>query len=123
VYWWFDPFSQVTVPFAAILMNLNCTCAPAGSEAFRGDDFLAEFVGFRDRKGMFSPARTAKAELFGLDSTAFFGQLVSLEPCERTVSALAMMRDTPTLCGIVEIYPIPPVDPTVSTEPKTTGPV
>jgi hypothetical protein len=47
VYWWFDPFSQVTVPFAAILMNLNCTCAPAGSEAFRGDDFLAEFVGFR----------------------------------------------------------------------------
>jgi len=35
VYWWFDPFSHVTVPFAAIFMNLNCICVPAGMDALR----------------------------------------------------------------------------------------
>jgi hypothetical protein len=50
-----------------------------------------------------------KTELFGLDSTAFFGQLVSLEPCESTVAALAMTRDRSTMRGVFEIYPTPSV--------------
>jgi hypothetical protein len=37
-----------------------------------------------------------KFELFGLDSRAFFAQLVTLERCQSTVPALAMMRDRPT---------------------------
>jgi hypothetical protein len=48
-----------------------------------------------------------KFELFGLDSRAFFAQLVTLERCQSTVPALAMMRDRPTMRGILEIYPAP----------------
>lgn len=35
VYVWFAPFSQVTVPLAPILMNLNWIPCPAGTETFR----------------------------------------------------------------------------------------
>jgi hypothetical protein len=48
-----------------------------------------------------------KTEMFGLESKAFFGRLVSLGQCDSSVPALAMMRDTPTLCGVFEIYPTP----------------
>ena len=48
-----------------------------------------------------------KFELFGLNSRAFFAQLVTLERCQSTVPPLAMMRDRPTMRGILEIYPAP----------------
>jgi hypothetical protein len=51
-----------------------------------------------------------RTELFGLEPRAFFGQLISLEPCESTAPALARMRDTPTLRGIFEICPTPSVE-------------
>jgi len=48
-----------------------------------------------------------KTEMFGLESRAFVGRLVSLESCDSSVPALAMMRDTPTLRGTIEVCPTP----------------
>jgi hypothetical protein len=59
-----------------------------------------------------------KTEPFGLDSRAFFGQLITLEPPESTVPALAMMRDRPTLRGVLEMYPMRSFE----TEPRKDDP-
>jgi hypothetical protein len=86
-----------------------CGCANpihlTSEASFRPGDKLTFEVLERDASQLKS--LVGKTELFGLNSTAFFGKLLSLEPCESTVSALAMMRDRPALRGIFEVYPTP----------------
>ena len=43
-------------------------------------------------------------QLLALDSTALWGQLLSLEPCTSTAAGLAMLRDRPALRGTLRIY-------------------
>jgi hypothetical protein len=52
-------------------------------------------------------ALVGKMELFALDSKVFWGTLVSLDPCESTVSSLALMRYRPAMCGVFEVHSPP----------------
>ncbi len=45
-----------------------------------------------------------KREKFGLESQAFWGTVVSLEPCQSTVPALALLRDRPTMRGVIAVH-------------------
>lgn len=81
---------------------------PTCDLSFRpGDKFVFEVL---ERDASQLKSLLGKAEMFGFAGGAFFARLVSLQPCPSTVSALAMMREVPTLRGVFEIYPTPPLN-------------
>jgi hypothetical protein len=48
-----------------------------------------------------------KPELYSLGGETFFGQLVSLEPCQNTAEALALMREAPARRGLFSVPLVP----------------
>ena len=49
--------------------------------------------------------RVGKPDCYGIgpDKPLFYGRLVSLQPCKSTTPALALLRDRPTMCGVLVI--------------------
>lgn len=39
------------------------------------------------------------------NDTPFWGELVTLEPCDSTAPGLRLLRDRPTLKGIIKVFP------------------
>jgi hypothetical protein len=44
-------------------------------------------------------------QLLACDDSTFWGELISLEPCVSTASGLGLLRNKPTLKGIIRIFP------------------